>query len=135
MCLMMLDIDFFKKVNDTYGHLAGDQVLRQLGTLIKKHFRNTDIPARYGGEEFAVILPETGEGDAFALAETFRKQVEETSIEAGEEAISITLSVGIAVFDMQASAIQSSDQFIDAADQALYTAKQSGRNRAIVWNT
>lgn len=132
MCLIMLDIDFFKKVNDNFGHLAGDEILRQLGDLIKKHFRNTDFAARFGGEEFAVILPETGIEDAVALAESFRQKVEQTEFDTGFSCNRITISAGVSMYD-QNSGFNSANDFIDAADNALYTAKQSGRNRVVKW--
>ena len=132
MCLIMLDIDFFKKVNDKYGHLAGDEILRQLGALIKKHFRNTDFAARFGGEEFAVILPETGMEDAVALAEAFRQKVEHTEFDTGFSCSHITISAGVSMYDRD-SGFNSGNELIDAADNALYTAKQSGRNRVVKW--
>jgi len=132
MCLIMLDIDFFKKVNDNCGHLAGDEILRHLGALIKKHFRNTDFAARFGGEEFAVILPETGIEDAIGLAEAFRQKVEHTEFDTGFACNRITISAGVSMYDRD-SGFNSGNDLIDAADNALYTAKQSGRNRVVKW--
>lgn len=132
--LVMVDIDFFKKVNDTWGHLAGDNILQQLGSLIKKVFRNTDFPARYGGEEFVVILPETDEQQAVELAENFRRQVAEQPFIVDEKCISITVSLGIAVFGgTWRAAVDNKTQLVEAADQALYQAKQTGRNKVVVW--
>ncbi len=132
--LVMLDIDFFKRVNDTWGHLAGDCILQQMGGLIKKVFRNTDFPARYGGEEFAVILPETDDRLAAQLAEDFRQKLEAQQFKVDNKSISVTVSLGIAVYDGTCtSSINSQTRLVEAADQALYQAKQRGRNRVVVW--
>lgn len=130
MCLIMLDIDFFKKVNDTCGHLAGDEILRQLGALIKRQFRNTDFAARFGGEEFAVILPETEIEEAVVLTEHFRREVENTEFNSGVAINRITISAGISRYD-QHSKFNSCNDMIDAADNALYAAKANGRNRVL----
>lgn len=132
MCMVMLDIDYFKKVNDNYGHLAGDAVLRQLGMMIKKHFRNTDISARFGGEEFSIIMPETATDEAIALTESFRRQVEATEFDTGYACIWITVSAGICIYE-QESTLTSGNALIEAADDALYAAKQNGRNRVMVY--
>jgi diguanylate cyclase (GGDEF)-like protein len=131
MCLAMLDIDYFKHVNDNYGHLAGDEVLRQLGGLLKKHFRSTDIAARFGGEEFTVIMPETGIDKAAAMTEAFRKDVENTEFDTGDACICITISAGVCIYELECR-FNSGNELIDAADSALYKAKQSGRNRVII---
>lgn len=133
MCLMIIDIDYFKKVNDSFGHLAGDEILRQLGELIKKHFRNTDFAARFGGEEFTVIMPETGIDEAVALAEAFRMAVENTEFDTGYACIWITISAGICIYDPD-DRFNGGNELIDAADHALYDAKQSGRNRVTVYD-
>jgi diguanylate cyclase (GGDEF)-like protein len=127
LSLAMVDIDFFKKVNDEHGHLAGDQVLRGLAAFLKKATRLSDIAARYGGEEFALVLPYVTEKDMHPIGERLRKDVE-----AGDfNGIRITISIGIAYFDGGNADITMA-QFIEAADKALYRAKNSGRNRVEV---
>lgn|GEM_PF-1073960 len=129
LSLVMLDIDFFKKVNDTWGHLAGDVILQKMGAMIKERFRPTDMSARYGGEEFAVILPETCLGDAAKLAETFRQHIKAAKFEVDTNIITITVSLGIATFESDSGWEEPARKLIDSADQALYRAKQQGRNR------
>ncbi|WP_425059112.1 hypothetical protein SCACP_37770 [Sporomusa carbonis] len=129
LSLIMLDIDFFKKVNDTWGHLAGDGILQQMGTMLKERFRSTDISARYGGEEFAVILPETDLAGAAALAEAFRQSVATAKFEADGKVITVTISLGVATFESHIKWGNPKTELVDAADQALYRAKQQGRNR------
>ena len=129
LSLIMLDIDFFKKVNDTWGHLAGDVILQKMGAMIKERFRLTDMSARYGGEEFAGVLPETCLAEAAALAEKFRQDIEETKFAVDTDSISITISLGVATFESHTDWENPRISLIDAADQALYRAKQTGRNR------
>ncbi|XEQ99045.1 hypothetical protein SPX_39370 [Sporomusa paucivorans] len=129
LSLIMLDIDFFKKVNDTWGHLAGDVILQKMGAMIKEHFRTTDISARYGGEEFAIVLPETGLAEARRLAENFRKFIETAKFEVDDTVITITISLGVATFEICTGWEDPKTKIIDAADQSLYRAKQQGRNR------
>ncbi len=126
LSLIMFDIDFFKTVNDSHGHLAGDSVLKQLAAVLKGRIRREDIMARYGGEEFAIILPEIGLGNAMMFAEKVRKLVEKTAFKFEEQKIPITVSVGVA---QVGPAVQSTMEFIKAADDKLYLAKQEGRNR------
>ncbi len=127
-CLMM-DVDHFKKVNDTYGHYAGDIILRKLGKLLKANSRESDIVARYGGEEFINLLPETDIVGASIVAEKLRAEIEAASIKVGEIEIKITVSIGISCFDATKKDDPSTDQLISAADNALYKAKENGRNR------
>lgn len=129
LSLIMLDIDFFKKVNDTWGHLAGDVILQKMGAMIKERFRSTDISARYGGEEFAVVLPETCCQEAAELAEGFRRYIEAASFEVDGNVIKITISLGVATFESSVKWAEPRTELVDAADQALYRAKQQGRNR------
>ncbi|HWR41655.1 MASE3 domain-containing protein [Sporomusa sp.] len=129
LSLIMLDIDFFKKVNDTWGHLAGDVILQRMGAMIKERFRLTDMSARYGGEEFAVVLPETCLQEAAALAESFRQHIEDAKFNVDADIITITISLGVATFESHTDWENPKTSLIDAADQALYRAKQSGRNR------
>ena len=133
LCAMMIDIDFFKKVNDTYGHASGDAVLRGVASLIKSALRESDIPSRYGGEEFAVLLPYTHIQEAQIVGERLRKAVESTPIHindeySDEETISVTISMGLAEFDNR----ESGEELFERADKALYEAKESGRNRVCI---
>ena len=125
MCLIMFDIDFFKKVNDTYGHQAGDAVLQEVVVAAKSCLSSADFLCRYGGEEFAVILSETKISEAIDIAERIRKAVEEHTFYSGEALINITISLGIAEYPEHAIL---KEAIIAKADGALYTAKRSGRN-------
>ncbi len=129
LSLIMLDIDFFKKVNDTWGHLAGDVILQKMGAMIKENFRATDMSARYGGEEFAIVLPEVGLKEATQTAENFRKYIETTKFDVEGNVINITISLGVATFEICTGWEDPKTKLVDAADQALYRAKQQGRNR------
>jgi diguanylate cyclase (GGDEF)-like protein len=120
--LMMIDIDDFKKINDTYGHTEGDAVLAILGKIIVREIRDTDICCRYGGEEFSVIMPSTGIRDASALADRLREKVDQ-SMPLGKR---LTISVGVASCD---TTIASAQLLVDRADAALYQAKRNGKNR------
>jgi two-component system cell cycle response regulator len=129
MALLLIDLDHFKQVNDTYGHLVGDDVLRDVGQLLRETIRGCDIVARYGGEEFLVLLPETDDAGAESFAERIRLAVEEHLFarEARVEPLRLTASVGVAVFP--AARIESVDDLFARADAALYRAKAAGRNR------
>lgn len=130
--LLIIDVDFFKKVNDTYGHQTGDQVLKTVAEVIKLSCRNTDIVSRYGGEEFAAILVDTDRTGAVGVAERIRSQIENTSVETEKfGTIKVTASIGVSVFPHHGS-----DEFhmIEAADTALYEAKMKGRNRTVIRN-
>ena len=126
--LIMLDIDYFKHYNDTYGHQAGDRVLRNVALFLKKQIREQDLIARYGGEEFSVILPETGKQVARGLAERLRVFLSSQSFPPNEAQSdgNLTISLGIATFPEDAKSI---DDLIKIADRALYKAKENGRNR------
>ena len=126
LSLIMFDIDNFKKINDTFGHLAGDHVLKHLAEVIKDRIRREDIMARYGGEEFAVVLPEIDSFNACQLAEKIRHLVERTTFTFEDAQIPITISLGVA---SATSDTQSAPQFIKLADDKLYEAKRLGRNR------
>ena len=121
----MIDIDHFKEINDTYGHLAGDAVLRDLALLIKGRLRPDDVLGRYGGEEFAAVLPETGADGAGRISEELRRMVEEHSFTQDREEISVTVSIGVA----QLRKGWQGEQLFRAADEMLYAAKREGRNR------
>jgi diguanylate cyclase (GGDEF)-like protein len=129
LSVIMLDIDHFKRVNDTFGHLVGDDVLREVSMIIQREVRTVDIVARYGGEEFVVVLPETAEEGAVAFAERVRQRIAEHRVagEEGEEALSLTVSIGVATFP--SSSIETVDDLISHADDALYRAKAEGRNK------
>jgi diguanylate cyclase (GGDEF)-like protein len=121
--LIMLDIDHFKRVNDSFGHDAGDAALRFLADVLRDELRGVDTAARYGGEEFAVILPQANLEGALIVAERLRARIETTEI---PEIGHITASLGIATFPLHAN---SRAQLVSTADQALYEAKHEGRNR------
>ena len=128
LSLIFLDLDHFKKVNDTYGHLAGDEVLKETSSIISKNIRSIDIPARYGGEEFALLLPETGKDLALRAAERIRRLIEIHPFLGGylPSPIKMTTSAGVATFPDDTMAPL---ELIKIADQALYRAKEAGRNR------
>lgn len=123
LSLVIFDLDFLKKINDTYGHHVGDEAIKSIGMLVGKSCRAVDLAARFGGEEFCLLLPETNHEDAMRLAERVRKLINETHIE-GPGLISA--SVGVATFPNHAN---EQDELFEAADKALYAAKQGGRNR------
>jgi len=124
--LILFDIDHFKRVNDTFGHLAGDAVLRRLGTLVRTRVRRDDIVARTGGEEFAVILPEVALEGAVGLAEKLRSLIDESVFEFEKTAMEVTISLGVAMWQ---EGLTEGDELIKLADDKLYEAKDSGRNR------
>lgn len=133
LSLIMLDVDYFKKYNDTYGHLAGDECLRKIGTMLKTIVgRVSDIVARYGGEEFVLILPETEEEGASALAEKIRKDVIELAIPHSASDISEYVTVSLGVVSVSTTEFVSPEQIMTLVDKALYCAKQGGRNRVEV---
>lgn len=122
---LMLDIDDFKKCNDTHGHLVGDVVLKNIAGIVKDSIREIDLACRYGGEEFAVILPETYADGAVIVAERIRKKIEAEVFKAYDERVKITVSVGLAEYPASAS---TSASLIEMADEALYRAKNAGKN-------
>lgn len=127
LAILLIDIDFFKRINDSAGHLAGDEVLRQVATRIQQAVRTVDIVARYGGEEFVVILPETSPLGASTFAERLRMGISTHEFIVGEGIIRLTVSIGISTFP--AASIASADDFFARADAAMYRAKQDGRNQ------
>lgn len=129
LSLVMLDIDHFKHVNDTYGHQAGDKVIEQLAQLLREHARESDVPGRYGGEEFGVVLSDTDQAGARIFAERLRQAVEHLLVQYNGQDIRFTISLGVA--DLSAPANDHAE-LIARADQALYTSKKTGRNRVTV---
>ncbi|HEV7768380.1 MAG TPA: diguanylate cyclase [Thermoanaerobaculia bacterium] len=127
LSLAMIDIDFFKKFNDTHGHAVGDDVLKRASELYRASVRSTDLVARYGGEEFAVMMPETALDDGIAFAEKIRHLVETTAFDTQAGPLNVTVSLGVA--SVPQSRIHSAKELIVAADRALYRAKKNGRNQ------
>lgn len=125
LSLLLMDIDFFKKINDTYGHQTGDYVLQTLAKVLKQNIRSSDIVGRYGGEEFMVIVPDTKIDEAWQLAEKLRQSVEQFSF---DEVNKVTISIGVSQLNMQDNR---SEEIIKRADEALYKAKEEGRNCCI----
>ena len=126
LSLVMMDIDNFKQVNDTYGHLVGDMVLKEIAATIQKTIRHVDIPARYGGEEFTIILPETAATNATIIAERLRYRISQIEVKVDENTVvRPTVSIGIAEFPNASEDIK---ELIDWADKALYMSKESGKN-------
>jgi diguanylate cyclase (GGDEF)-like protein len=129
--LLLIDIDFFKKVNDTCGHQAGDEVLRGVAGVIKETIRNIDVPARYGGEEFAAILPGTNREGAEKMAERLRKAIGDKAFALGGKDLRVTVSIGAATAPYDTDGREA---LIEKADKALYHAKGNGRNRCVMWS-
>jgi two-component system, cell cycle response regulator len=127
LSLALIDLDFFKKINDDYGHAAGDQVLQAVSRIFHESIRSSDLAARYGGEEFAVMMPETDREDAVAFAEKIRTALEAKPIQTDAGEVPVTVSIGIAT--VPRSALASARELIEAADRALYRAKRNGRNQ------
>ena len=132
---MMLDIDFFKSINDTYGHATGDKVLKTVANVIKDKLREYDIPSRYGGEEFCILLPQTNIEEASIVAERLRSADETKAIETLKEKedsnknISVTISIGLS----QLKETDMAEDLYKRADKALYEAKETGRNKVVVY--
>ncbi|MCL6701721.1 sensor domain-containing diguanylate cyclase [Pseudomonas sp. T1.Ur] len=129
LSLVMLDIDHFKHVNDTYGHQAGDKVIEQLAQLLREHARESDVPGRYGGEEFGVVLSDTDQAGARIFAERLRQAVEQLLVQYNGQDIRFTISLGVADLSVPAN---DHAELIARADQALYTSKKTGRNRVTI---
>jgi len=127
LALILLDVDEFKTINDTYGHPGGDLVLQTIATEIRKNTRHVDVVTRYAGDEFALILPETGQRGALVKAESCRALVEAARITLNGEPVRITISVGIATYEVERPLKR--EELLAAADRALYLSKQNGRNK------
>lgn len=132
LSLLVVDLDHFKTVNDTYGHATGDIVLRELGTLLRRLGRETDVVARFGGEEFCVLCEETDARGALLLAERARAELAETAITTELGTLRVTCSIGVATYPEHA---RDKQELFEAADRALYAAKRDGRNRVVVRET
>jgi two-component system cell cycle response regulator len=124
-CLVLFDIDHFKRINDSHGHLVGDDVLRRVASLVTTKVRANDTLARVGGEEFAAVLPESDRQGGIALAEKLRKLIEAERIEVESKLVRVTISLGVAEFNER---LASSAELYKLADDRLYEAKRSGRN-------
>lgn len=131
-CIMM-DLDFFKEINDKYGHPGGDAVLVATGKILMETTRDYDTPARFGGEEFLLVLPDTALEDAYTIAERIRKRAEEAPVEYNGHLISFTMSLGVAALVLEET--DPVEKIINRADKALYQAKEQGRNRTVVFET
>lgn len=128
--LLIFDIDYFKQVNDTYGHQTGDEVIRVTAATATEVIRATDIAGRYGGEEFGVILIGTGAKNALVLAERLRRRIEGRTVQHQGHTLNFTISLGIAEF---AEDLENYEQWLQRSDQALYVAKEHGRNQAVIF--
>lgn len=130
LSVVLIDVDHFKDVNGTYGHQMGDQVLRNLGSLLKAAVRTTDRAARYGGEEMCILLPHTPLSGAVELAERLRLLVQDAAHTLGGQTIRKTISLGVSCDE---GGVENSQQLVKRADEALYAAKHGGRNRVVSW--
>ncbi|MDB5619064.1 diguanylate cyclase, partial [Tardiphaga sp.] len=130
LALMMLDIDFFKSINDTHGHDAGDDVLREFAVRIRKSIRGIDLACRYGGEEFVIVMPETDQQVASMVAERLRRSIagEAFSIDKGNKRVEVTISIGLSTLEKKGEPVA---DVLKRADVALYRAKHDGRNRVV----
>lgn len=130
ICVIMIDIDYFKKVNDTYGHRAGDEILRKISEKLESSIRSSDLIYRYGGEEILIMLTEASEYEAGKKAERLRKIIENESFDFNGEIIPVTISVGVTFGDKNSDP----DKLIEEADKALYASKNSGRNKVTAFS-
>lgn len=136
LSLLMIDLDHFKNVNDTYGHSAGDHVLRDVARMLKESCRVYDVPGRYGGEEFCVVLPDTTVHSTPVVAERIRHRLETTEMDLNGGSLTVTASIGIAGLESNyGDPVLSPGVLIERADRALYLAKNQGRNCVAVWDS
>ncbi len=131
LCVIMLDVDNFKEVNDGHDHLFGSFVLSEIGKIIKKSTRNIDIPARYGGDEFLIVLSEVGQDGTNLFCERLRETIAKTTFVNGKDSIQMTISIGFAI--MLPGEHINSKELVRRADHALYAAKRGGKNQTISW--
>ncbi|MDR2495114.1 MAG: GGDEF domain-containing protein [Spirochaetaceae bacterium] len=128
--VIVIDVDFFKKFNDTYGHVAGDRMLEYIATLIRQGVRLEDVPSRFGGEDFTVLLPDTNAEEAWGVAERLRKAIARLSVPWEIPLSNVTISSGIFTFD---NSTDSTTEIVNKADKALYKSKERGRNCTTIW--
>ena len=128
LSFIIMDIDYFKKINDTHGHLNGDIVLKDLANIVKNTIRMTDVFGRIGGEEFAVLMPETNKSDAMNLAERIRVNIAESESMLESARVNVTVSIGLSFMTVEDSIIQT---VLRRADMALFKAKENGRNQIL----
>lgn len=129
LAVIMFDIDFFKKFNDTWGHACGDYVLKTVAKILKNSIRAQDMASRYGGEEFTVMLPNTSKDDAMAVAERIRTNIEGMDFCYEGKHMKVTISGGVSVYNTEINPVNSAKEIVDQADKALYHSKQNGRNQ------
>ena len=129
---LMVDIDHFKSINDTYGHDVGDKVLKRVSGIMTREMRSGEVLARFGGEEFIVCLCEANEKEAIVVAERMRKAVEDANLAEDDNPVKITISIGVVIYPQQG--LENSDNVIKAADEALYHAKETGRNKVVIYS-
>lgn len=129
LSVLMIDIDFFKEVNDQYGHRVGDEVIKTVAVICRERLRRTDVIGRYGGEEFAILLPATNSENTMNVAESIRKHIEEMETVYSDRKIKVTVSIGVSTVKGNEKKDIDIDRLIDQADMALYHAKNNGRNR------
>ncbi|MDE2027402.1 MAG: GGDEF domain-containing protein [Candidatus Omnitrophica bacterium] len=132
LAFLMVDADHFKSINDQYGHLTGDAVLKEVANIIRENVREIDIVGRFGGEEFCVVLPDTDSEGSRVVAERIRKSAEKKSIRAYDNTVRLTLSIGIAAFPTDGKLLE---ELMDKADWALYRAKSQGRNCVVAFGS
>jgi diguanylate cyclase (GGDEF)-like protein len=130
--VLMLDLDHFKRINDSYGHPVGDEVLKIVGQVLRESCRVYDVAGRYGGEEFCIVLPETQVGNTTQVAERIRNRLATTPLSVGSTSIVVTASIGVAGMD-STEGVLSASTLVERADRALYSAKHLGRNRVEMW--
>lgn len=133
LAVLMFDIDFFKKFNDTYGHECGDYVLITVADIIRKSLRDSDVASRYGGEEFTVLLNDSNTEEAQLVAERIRMAIEEHDFVYNNQHLHVTISGGVSIFDAEKNLVNSPNEFVNQADQALYISKNNGRNKISIF--
>ena len=129
LAVIMLDIDFFKRFNDTYGHACGEYVLQTVAKIMRSIIRNEDLASRYGGEEFTILLNNTGKEDAMTVADRIRSKIEQYDFCYESQHVQVTISLGVTEFNVQTNPVMSPKALVNQADQALYVSKRKGRNR------
>lgn len=129
LSVIMFDIDFFKKFNDTWGHACGDYVLKMVAKIMKTSIRGQDMASRYGGEEFTIMLPNTDNEEAFVVAERIRTNIENTDFLYEGEHMKVTISGGISTYNVEENPVNTAKELVEQADKGLYYSKRNGRNR------